>query len=59
MPGHLLWLELEEFDSRPKIAVLVIATYPRARRAHVDLLGSVRGPAVSVDYARLFEMAEP
>jgi len=55
--GQLLWLELEELRPPTHVAVRVVATIARARRADVRVLGSFEASTVSVDYARLFEEA--
>jgi hypothetical protein len=51
--GQLLWLELEEFPERPKVAVQVLDVL-RGYRAQVRFLTSDR-VWVSVDLNRLYE----
>lgn len=52
-PGQLLWLELEEFPERPKVACRVFCAM-RSHRFQVELLASDHS-IVGVDRNRLWE----
>lgn len=55
--GQLLWLELEEFPDRPKVAVRVFDVL-RGHRAQVEILASDHA-LVNVDLNRLYEEEAP
>lgn len=54
--GQLLWLELQEFEDRPKIPCRVERFYMDCLRAEIEILCS-HGDLLVVDVDRLYEEA--
>jgi len=55
--GQILWMQLVELSPVTHVAVRVIETIPRARRAQVRVLCAFEAATISVDYGLLFEEA--